>query len=169
MDLAFGVELGLYLPDDLLVKMDRMTMANSLEARSPLLDQEFVAWAARLPLSCKLRGRTTKYLLRKLAARYLPNNIANREKHGFSVPLDDWFRSELRDLAYDILLSQRSKERAYFRPDQVQKFLDDHQRGSRRGKQIWLLLMLELWHRQFVDGSVALGPDGRVMGDVLTL
>ena len=159
MDPAFAVDLDIYLPDDLLVKVDRMTMANSLEARSPFLDQELAAWAVRLPLSYKLRGTTTKYLLRRLAARYLPRGIVNREKHGFSVPLDDWFRGELKELAHDALLSQRSKDRGYFKPDQVRKLLDNHQTGCRFGKQIWMLLMFELWHQQFVDGPVSLGTD----------
>jgi asparagine synthase (glutamine-hydrolysing) len=151
---ALAVGLGIYLPDDLLVKMDRMSMACSLEARSPMLDQEFVAWAVRLPWSYKVRGVTTKYLLRKLAERYLPNGLAYRKKQGFSVPVNDWFRRELREMAYDILLSQRSRNRGYFRVDRVQELLDAHQIERNHGQQIWTLLMLELWHQQFIDTNV---------------
>ena len=97
-------DIGMYLPDDLLVKMDIASMAHSLEVRSPLLDHHVVEFAAALPLSLKLRGRNTKYLLKKVMGRYLPAEVINRRKMGFGVPIDHWLRDGLPGMAHDLSL-----------------------------------------------------------------
>jgi len=145
-------DIVMYLPDDLLVKMDIASMAHSLEVRSPLLDHHVVEFAARLPVSMKLRGRTSKYLLKQVIATQLPSAVLDRPKAGFGVPLDDWFRGSLRDTARDVLLGKRATERGYFEPATVRRYLDDHAKGrAQHHARLWSLLMLELWHRTFID------------------
>ena len=152
LDATLNADLQLYLPDDLLVKMDIASMAHSLEVRSPLLDQEVVEFAASLPTSFKLRGFTQKYLLKKVMKGLLPDAILRRRKMGFGVPLDHWFRYDLREMAYDLLLDGRARARGYFRPEVIRRYLDEHVEGrARHHVRLWNLLMLELWHRIFVD------------------
>lgn len=142
----------MYLPDDLLVKMDIASMAHSLEVRSPLLDHVVVEFAALLPVELKLRGSIQKYLLRRLMAREFPVHLLHRKKMGFAVPLDRWFRGELRDMTADILLDARARQRGYFKPETVSRLLDEHVRGiARHHTKLWALLTLELWHRTFID------------------
>jgi asparagine synthase (glutamine-hydrolysing) len=149
---AAHTDVQLYLPDDLLVKMDIASMANSLEVRSPLLDHEVLEFAASLPLSLKLRGRTQKYLLRRAMQGLLPDVVLRRPKMGFGVPIDHWFRHELRDMAYDLLLDARARQRGYFRPEVVRRYLDEHAEGrAHHHPRLWSLLMLEQWHRVFID------------------
>ena len=157
-DATLGVDVGLYLPDDLLVKVDIASMAHSLEARSPFLDHEFMEFAASIPSDLKIRGRTKKYILKRALAELVPAEILHRPKMGFGVPIDHWLRHELRDLVHDTLLAPRARSRGYFRPEVVQRFLDEHTSG-RAGWHylLWNLLMLELWHRTYVDG------DGRLL------
>ena len=141
-----------YLPDCLLVKADIATMAHSLEARSPFLDHPLVEFAARIPSRLKLRGGETKWILKHALRDRLPAEILHRPKMGFNLPLDGWLRGELRDLSRDLLLGSRARERGYFRAGHVERILDEHQSGRwNRDKQIWTLMMLELWHREFVD------------------
>jgi asparagine synthase (glutamine-hydrolysing) len=147
-----GIDVETYLPDDLLVKMDIASMACSLEVRSPLLDHHLVEFAARLPVSLKLRGRRQKHLLRRAVSELLPRSTLERRKMGFGVPLDRWFRTELRDMAYDVLLDRVAGERGYFRPNVVREYLDSHvRRRANHQMRLWNLLMLELWHRMFID------------------
>ena len=157
-DATLGVDVGLYLPDDLLVKVDIASMAHSLEARSPFLDHEFMEFAASIPSDLKIRGRTKKYILKRALAELVPAEILHRPKMGFGVPIDHWLRHELRELVHDTLLAPRALSRGYFRPEVVQRFLDEHTSG-RAGWHYLLcnLLMLELWHRTYVDG------DGRLL------
>jgi asparagine synthase (glutamine-hydrolysing) len=146
------VNLRTYLPDDLLVKADRASMAASLEARSPFLDQELLALAARVPANLKLRGGVTKAILRQLAAGLLPPEIINRPKHGFGVPVGRWFRQDLRQYARDILLDPQTLARGYFRESAVRALLDEHTSGRRNhGARLWTLLTFEWWHRLFID------------------
>jgi len=146
------VDILTYLPDDLLVKMDIASMANSLEVRSPFLDHTIVEFAASLPLSMKLRGGVSKYLVRQVMRNVLPEVVLRQPKRGFGVPIDRWFRHELREMAYDLLLDARAIQRGYFRPEAVRKYLDEHVRGDRdHHGRLWALLMLELWHRMFID------------------
>ncbi len=152
VDATLGVDVQHYLPDDLLVKVDIASMAFGLEARSPFLDHHLMEFAASLPPALKLRGRTKKYLLKKLAREYLPDELVARPKMGFGVPLEPWFRNELRELAQDVLLSSTMRERGYFNSAYVAALLTDHLSGRRSNHyQLWNLLVLELWHREFID------------------
>ena len=145
-------DLATYLPDDLLVKVDITTMLHSLEGRSPFLDHHLAEFAARLPVTFKLRGRTGKYILRRALAAILPPTILNRDKRGFAVPIDRWFRQELRTVIYDVLLDPRTLARGLFRPDALQTLLDEHASGRVNHRyRLWTLLMLELWFRTYVD------------------
>lgn len=141
-----------YLPGDLLVKMDRMTMAHSLEARSPLLDQDVVEFAARLPESYKRKGKIGKYILKAAFRDLLPPGLVRRTKHGFSVPVDRWFRNGLKPLATEIL--QSARERGLFSADYMTRLWNQHQAGHNHGHQLWALLVIELWQRQFLDVPV---------------
>lgn len=147
-----NTDVELYLPDDLLVKMDIASMANSLELRSPLLDHRLMEFAARLPRRLKLRGTTGKYLLKKAFRGTLPTRVLYRPKMGFGIPIDAWFRTDLRALAYDTLLDTRAASRGYFRPEVVRRYLDEHISGRGHHQyRIWNLLMLELWHRTYLE------------------
>jgi asparagine synthase (glutamine-hydrolysing) len=142
----------MYLPDDLLVKMDIASMAHSLEVRSPFLDHEVVEFAAALPPALKLHRLTQKYLVKRVMRGLLPEAVLRRKKMGFGVPLDHWFRHELREMAYDTLLDSRARARGYFRPEVIRRYLDEHGRGQGHHQgRLWALLMLELWHRTFID------------------
>lgn len=152
VDATLDVDVNMYLPDDLLVKVDIATMAHGLEARSPLLDHKVMEFAASLPSSMKLRGRTRKYIFKRAVKALLPGAILTRRKMGFGVPLDRWFRGELRELAADVLLGRRLRERGYFRPEFLERIVSEHVGGVRNWHdQLWNLLMFELWHRMFVD------------------
>lgn len=153
VDRAILTDVASYLPYDLLVKMDIASMANSLETRSPFLDHEVVEFTARLPTHLKLRGgREQKYLLKRLARRLVPAENIERPKMGFGVPVGAWLRGSLREMAEDALLGRRSRERGYFRPEVVRRIWDEHRSGAQdRTYVLWTLLMLELWHREFVD------------------
>jgi len=166
LDATLGVDAALYLPDDLLVKVDIASMAHSLEARSPFLDHEFMEFAATIPSDLKVRGRTKKYILKRALSDLLPHEILHRPKMGFGVPIDHWLRHELHDLAYDTLLGPRCLGRGYFRPETVQRLLDEHVRGRANWHYLlWTLLMLELWHRTYVDGDGDLAASRRAGRD----
>jgi asparagine synthase (glutamine-hydrolysing) len=141
-----------YLPHDLLVKVDIASMANSLEGRSPFLDHELMELAATMPSSLKLRGSEKKWLLRRVAEQYLPPSLMARPKQGFGVPLERWFREDLREFASDLLLGTKFRQRGMIEPAFVKALLDDHVSGRRSGHyQIWNLLMLESWFQMFID------------------
>lgn len=155
LDTLLAVDVQSYLPYDLLVKMDIATMANSLEARSPFLDHEVMEFCARLPSNFKIRGVSTKYLLKQIAKRFLPQAALRRRKMGFGVPIGDWMRNDLRPLLEDVLLSPRAAQRGYFQPTVVRQLAQDHISGKHDYRfQLWALLWLELWHREFVDQEV---------------
>lgn len=152
-DATLDADVNLYLIDDLLVKMDRATMAHSLEARSPLLDHVFMEFVAALPAEMKLLGGEKKRLLKAALRGVLPDTILDRPKMGFGAPLPNWFRTDLREMAHDVLLSPRSVQRGYFEPKVVAGLLADHCSGREdQSTYLWDLLVLELWHRTFVDG-----------------
>ena len=142
-----------YLPADILTKVDRMSMATSLEARVPLLDHPFVEWAASLPENLKLRGKSRKYILRKLARRIgIPAEVIDRPKRGFAMPLTHWIRNELKRDFAQILLEPRTIERGYFDREAVSTLLEEHFRGRRdHANKLWRLLAFELWHRNFLE------------------
>ena len=141
-----------YLPNDLLVKVDIASMANSLEARSPLLDHKVIEFAASLPEDLKMRRLQPKYLLKKVAARLVPKEVVYRPKMGFGVPIGKWFRGEMKEFVRDILLSDVASKRGMMEPAVVKQYIDQHNDGTLdRTHQIWSLLMLELWFHRFVD------------------
>ncbi|MFN6962566.1 MAG: asparagine synthase (glutamine-hydrolyzing) [Pyrinomonadaceae bacterium] len=152
VDATLRADLMTYLPNDLLVKVDIASMANSLEARSPLLDHKVIEFAATLPESLKMRGLETKYLLKKVAARLVPREVVYRRKMGFGVPVGKWFRGEMKDFVRGVLLSERSLGRGIIRPEAIRRYVDEHTDGRRDHQfQIWTLLMLELWFQRFID------------------
>jgi asparagine synthase (glutamine-hydrolysing) len=142
-----------YLTADILAKVDRMSMATSLEVRVPMLDHEFVEWTAGLPIEWKFRNGTRKYLLKKLAERIgIPPALLHRRKQGFSLPLVHWMREGMKDGLLSILTEPRTLQRGYFKPNAIRSLLDEHYRGYRdHAGAIWLLLVLELWHRNFLE------------------
>lgn len=150
-----ALDTATYMPGAVLTKVDRMSMAHSLEVRCPLLDHEVYELAARLPVGLKLRRGTTKWLLRQLALRRgMPEDLVLRPKQGFGVPVGEWFRNEQRDWITDLLLDASSTERGYFRTATVRRLLDEHVSGrADHAGELWALAMLELWHRQFIDGA----------------
>ena len=153
LDATLYVDIHTYLPDTLLPKVDVTSMANSLEMRSPLLDHTLMEFAARLPSNWKIRRSTTKYILKKLFGRLLPKDLLARPKMGFGVPLGHWFRTDLKEMVHDTLLSSRAMERGYFREDTVRRILDEQAQNRWHWHyHIYNLLMLELWHRRFIDG-----------------
>jgi asparagine synthase (glutamine-hydrolysing) len=144
-----------YLTADVLAKVDRMSMLNSLEVRCPLLDHIFVEWTAQLDSRWKLRFGERKYLLRRLAERLgVPPTALHRPKQGFAMPLTHWWRNQLKDSMLAILLEPRTLERGYFNRKAVRQLVEEHLRGRRnRPTDIWLLLMFELWHRNFLSAT----------------
>jgi asparagine synthase (glutamine-hydrolysing) len=152
LDRMLDADLQLWLTDDLLMKMDKMSMAASIEARVPLLDNPLIDWALRLAPRHKIRGLEGKVLLKRLARKLLPREVVDRPKVGFTVPLSPWFRGEMRELLADTLLSPTCLGRGYFEPAVLRGYVDDHLAGRRdRGRELWTLLTLELWHRQWID------------------
>jgi asparagine synthase (glutamine-hydrolysing) len=153
IDAMLDVDVNHYLPDCLLVKVDIATMAHGLEGRSPLLDHEFMEFAATLPARFKRRGAEGKYLLKRAAAGLLPEEILHRRKMGFGVPLDHWFRKDLREMVSDVLLSGAGATRGLFNTPVIRRMVDEHVSGSASWHdQLWNLLMLEQWFQTFVDG-----------------
>ncbi|MDY7041084.1 MAG: asparagine synthase (glutamine-hydrolyzing) [Chloroflexota bacterium] len=152
VDQLLYVNASTYLPGDLLVKTDRMTMAHGLEARCPFLDQELIGLVGSIPAALKLKGMTTKYILKRVAEQLLPREIVHRPKHGFGVPVGRWFRQELRDYVRDVLLTPRARQRGYYHPAAIERLIDQHQGGQRDwGHQLWTLLTFELWHQTYLD------------------
>lgn len=152
LDRMLDVDVRLWLCDDLLMKMDKMSMAASVEARVPLLDNPLVDWALKLSPRHKIRGLEGKVLLKRLARKLLPAEVVDRPKVGFTVPLSPWFRGPLRELLADTLLAPACLSRGYFEPAVLRGYVEDHLAGRRdRGRELWTLLTLELWHRQWID------------------
>jgi len=142
-----------YLPSDILTKVDRMTMATSLEARVPLLDHELIEFVQKIPAEMKLKGTETKYIFKKAMEGIVPNEILYREKQGFGVPINEWINSKLKDRIHDILSERKTIDRGYFEPQYIKVLLDEHSANRRdHSHALWILWMLELWHRKYVDG-----------------
>ena len=144
-------DMALYLPGDLLPKVDITTMAVGLEARSPLLDHHLVEWAAALPGHLKVRDGTTKYLFKQAVAPWLPHDLIHRQKMGFGIPRDEWLQGPLASMVRDLLLGHDARTAGYLRPDAVRDLIDRHARHGHDGSRIWALLMLELWHREVLE------------------
>ena len=148
------IDTKTWLPDDLLVKADKMTMANSVELRVPFLDHKLLEFAAQLPRNQKVRGWTMKYAAKKALAKHVPEEILNRRKAGFPVPYESWLRNNMREWVSGILLDPRTASRGYFRQKTVEDLIQSHNAGAGYSKEIFALVVLELWHRTFIDGQV---------------
>lgn len=152
VDAALLTDTMTYLPNDLLTKVDIASMAVSLEARSPFLDHHVIEFAASLPENFKLRGLTTKYLLKKALRRLLPTENLTRRKMGFGVPIGHWLRGPLLPMLRESLLGERAARRKILRPEAVARLIDEHQaRRADHAHRLWTLLMLELWFQRFID------------------
>ena len=146
------VDFKTYLTDDILTKVDRASMAVSLEVRAPLLDHKFMELAARIPAGLKLRGTEGKYIFKKALENYLPQSILYRKKMGFGVPIARWFRGELKDMAHDAILG--GPPDGILEPAAVNKIWGEHQRGTRdRSTELWTVFMFRLWQRRFMAAT----------------
>ncbi len=162
LDALLYLDSKTYLPGDILTKVDRMSMAVSLEARVPLLDHKLIEFVARIPASMKMRGLETKHIFKRAISDLVPAEILNRPKQGFGIPLDKWINDQLRGRIRETLTEQRTRERGLVNQAYVNKLLDEHERGRRdHANQLWTLMMMELWHRSFADkaGSSARSHD----------
>ncbi len=140
------------LPSDILVKVDRMSMAASLEARVPLLDHKLIEFVEKIPSNLKLKGLETKYIFKKALEGTVPNEILYREKQGFGVPIGEWINTKLKERIHGELLEARTLERGYFEKTYIKTLLDEHSNNRRdHSDLLWILWMLELWHRKFID------------------
>ena len=151
LDRMLYVDTKTWLPDDLLIKADKMTMANSLELRVPLLDHQVLEFAASLPASFKLNGFTTKHILKKALSQRIPREIRDRKKTGFPVPYDTWLRADLKETVWAVLTDPRTVQRGYFRQEAIEGLLKHNSKGGDWSKEIFSLLTLELWHRTFLS------------------
>ncbi|MGH9971886.1 MAG: asparagine synthase (glutamine-hydrolyzing) [Pyrinomonadaceae bacterium] len=147
-----NLDTRLYLAEDILTKVDRASMAVSLEVRAPFLDRRVAEYAASLPANYKLRGRKTKYILKRAVADLLPPFVTRRSKKGFGVPVAEWLKGKLRPLARDLLSPERVKKAGVFNPEYITRLQDEHERGAaNHRKTLWTLLMFELWHESFIE------------------
>jgi asparagine synthase (glutamine-hydrolysing) len=159
LDSLLYLDSKTYLPGDILTKVDRMTMAVSLEARAPLLDHKLIEAVTRIPAASKLRGGTTKHILRETVRGLVPDEILDRPKMGFGVPIEQWITAELRGRIHETLTEARTRQRGYFDPAYVRLLLEEHERGRRdHSAPLWALWMLERWHRTFMDSPVERAP-----------
>jgi asparagine synthase (glutamine-hydrolysing) len=147
-----------YLPEDVLTKVDRMSMAHSIESRVPLLDNAVIDFAATLPSTLKIHDGRRKHILKEAVRTLLPDGILDRKKQGFGVPIGVWFRGGLADVFSDVLRSPRTRQRGYFADGFVDRLLHEHMSGRRdHTLRLWQLLVFELWHRQYLD-TATLAP-----------
>ncbi len=150
------VDVKTYLVDDILTKVDRMSMAVSLEARVPLLDHRIVEFALNLPQHLRLHKDETKVILRRIMADRLPEKVLNKPKQGFSIPIKHWLRSELRPLMKDLLAPDVVRQRGYFEAGVVERWVAEHESGRyNHSHRLWALMVFELWHRQVKDVPVS--------------
>ncbi len=159
LDRALYVDVKTYLVDDILTKVDKMSMAVSLETREPLLDHRLLEFAATVPSSLKLRDGTSKYLLRRVLHNRVPPSILERGKQGFAVPSGEWLRGPLAEMTDALLFDGRLRSRGLFAPAAVARLWDEHRTGKRDHRErLWALVMLELWFREFIDGAAVRRP-----------
>ncbi|MBM3251170.1 MAG: asparagine synthase (glutamine-hydrolyzing) [Candidatus Omnitrophica bacterium] len=152
VDRLLATDIKTNLANDLLVKMDIASMANSLETRAPFLDQDVMQFSARLPGNFKIKGLIKKYILKKAIKNLIPAENIYRAKMGFGVPVGTWMRNELKDFTREILFSSRALKRGYFNPDNLRGYINRHIDGNKdHSLGLWSLLMLELWHQRFID------------------
>ena len=145
------VDTKTWLADDLLLKADKMTMANSVELRVPFLDHRVLEFAASLPGKYKVRGFTTKYIVKKILDDRVPQDILRRRKAGFPVPYESWLRTDLRDWLHGILLDGKTLARGYFERGCIERLISEDLRSGGYSKELFSLVTLELWHRAFLE------------------
>jgi asparagine synthase (glutamine-hydrolysing) len=153
LDAMLYIDTKTWLPDDLVIKADKMTMANSIELRVPLLDHKVLEFAASLPSRLKLNGLKTKFILKKALSSRIPKEIRDRKKTGFPVPYESWLRTDLKDLVWDVLTDSRTTNRGYFSKTAVEGLLRANSNGSDYSKAIFSLVSLELWQRTFLESE----------------
>jgi asparagine synthase (glutamine-hydrolysing) len=153
LDAMLYIDTKTWLPDDLLIKADKMTMANSIELRVPLLDHRVLEFAASLRSNLKLNGLTTKFILKKALSARIPKEIRNRKKAGFPVPYESWLRKDLKDFVWNVLTDGRTTDRGYFSKVAIEGLLRANSNGSNYSKAIFSLLSLELWQRTFLENE----------------
>jgi len=152
LDQLLYIDSKTYLPGDILTKVDRMSMAVSLEARVPLLDHKLIEFVVRIPASVKMPRLDTKYIFKRAVEDLVPHEIVTRPKQGFGVPIQQWINLQLRHRIRDTLQASRARQRDYIDPHYVSILLEEHERGRRdHSTGLWALFMLELWHQTFVD------------------
>jgi asparagine synthase (glutamine-hydrolysing) len=152
IDRIVDADIRSYLLDDILVKLDRMTMAASIEGRAPLLDHRVVEFAVRLPAHLRIRAGRGKHVLREVARRWLPSDVLDKPKQGFAIPLPEWFRAKLGAMAGDVFASRAFRERGWVQPAIVDGLLAEHRSGrADHAEPLWQVLVLELWARRFMD------------------
>ena len=145
------IDFKTYLPDDILTKVDRASMANSLEARTPFLDPRIMEFIASLPLSFKYRDGKTKYILRKILYRYIPEKLLDRPKHGFGIPIDSWLRNDLKNLLLDYLSPERISREGIFNPKIIEKELKSFLNGNIYAARVWNILVFEMWKEKWME------------------
>jgi len=153
MDRIFYLDFNSYVPDDLMVKVDIATMANSLESRSPLLDHKFVELSAQIPSNLKVGFNKRKYIFKKMLRKYLNEDILNRKKRGFSIPLNYLFRNGLKDYIKNVILDDDGLVLQIMKKDMVQMLLENHYDGKNNGKKLWALMVLNLWYDKFFENG----------------
>jgi asparagine synthase (glutamine-hydrolysing) len=155
LDALLYLDSKTYLPGDILTKVDRMSMAVSLETRAPLLDHKLIEFVCtRIPAALKLRGTETKSIFKRAVRGLVPDELLTRPKQGFGVPIEQWINRELRDQIRDLLTDRQARQRGYFDPYYIDLLFDEHTRGRRdHSTQLWTLFMFESWHRRFVDDA----------------
>jgi asparagine synthase (glutamine-hydrolysing) len=150
------VDIKTYLVDDILTKVDRMSMAVSLEARVPLLDYRIVELAVNLPPQMKLYRGETKRILKQAMAGRLPHEVLNKPKQGFSIPLKNWLRGPLKPMMMDLLSHEKVQQRGYFNPECVSRWVSEHMNGTmNHSHRLWALMVFELWNEQIMDEKMA--------------
>jgi asparagine synthase (glutamine-hydrolysing) len=145
-------DLKTYLPDDILVKVDRATMSVALEGREPFLDHKILEWSSQLPIEFKYKNGKTKYILRKILYKYIPKELIDRPKQGFGVPIYQWFRNELKDLYREYLSEEKIKKLGIFNSQVITYLLDQYLKG--RGinhNKLWLLFVFQLWKEKWLN------------------
>ncbi|MGI8789036.1 MAG: asparagine synthase (glutamine-hydrolyzing) [Pyrinomonadaceae bacterium] len=148
------LDMNFYMAEDILTKVDRASMAVSLEVRAPFLDPRVAEFAASLPIEYKLKGSKGKYILKKAVEDLLPRNILQRPKKGFGIPLAEWLKGRLNPLLHDLLAPERLKNQNLFNADYVQKLLREHEQGkASHHKQLWTLLVFQLWYDNFLENK----------------
>lgn len=154
LDLLLYTDSKTYLPGDILTKVDRMSMAASLETRAPLLDQKLIEFVGQIPAGMKIVGTETKAILKRAVKDLIPDEILNRGKQGFGIPIQKWINQELRGRIRDTLSDQITRQRGYFDYSYIELLLREHDRSRRdHSTSLWALFMLELWHRRFLDSG----------------